>query len=529
MNNPSSIHKANLKPKKGISKIWILPFLAAIIGLGMVYKEWSNQGSIIQVQFETAEGLVENKTQVKYRDVAVGMVEKISFSQDRQSILLTIEISKEMSDLLLADTQFWVVKPRVGAQGVSGIGTLLSGSYIELSPGTEGAAKSNYIGLEFPPLTPPNADGIHLTLSSDGGRSLSVGNPVLFRGFSVGKIEAVEFNTQTRSADYQIFVKAPFDALISTNTYFWNASGLSLKADANGVEVELASIESLLGGGITFDVPRDLSFGEVITEPTTFKLYDSYAAVLDRHEYKGFEYAILIDQSVGGLSQGAPVEYKGIRIGSVSEPYIKFKEGLSSLNNDLDDHRIPIILQIEPGRIYQDPDIDPSNFKEVIEDGIAEGLVASIESGNILTGSLKVTLDFIGEPNPKREQYQGYPVIPAHKGGFASLGNSVQDILDKVADLPFARTVENANSVLKSSDQAIVELNESLRELQHTMRGVQPNSDLYRSLDESMRELRATLKSVQPVLKEISNKPNSLIFGGSKQKDLEPKAANTSE
>ena len=507
-----------IRQKARLSKIWIVPIVAALIGLGMVYNSWQNRGINIIVSFETAQGLVANKTVVKYRNVDVGMIKKIGFNPARDRILLDIEIDKGMSDLLNQETQFWVVKPRIGAQGVSGIGTLLSGAYIELSPGQSGESQFEYVGLELPPITSPNADGLHLDLVSKGGKPLNIGDSVIYRGFEVGQVESSEFDPDQRTANYGIFINAPYDALVTTNTIFWNAGGLTVTTSTEGVRVDMASVETLVSGGIQFDVPEGTGLGDRIANSQTFVLYDSPQELEESRVYEYFEYAILVEDSVRGLHKGAPVEYRGIRIGTVKSPFLYFDDPTEADDND---PRIPIIVKIEPGRMYQN-EANVEEFRALIEQGIRDGLVATIETANLLTGSLKISLNFGGQPPEKLETYGQYPVIPSKREGFASMAEKIDGILSKIDALPFDQTVTGANRALTSADETLISMNRSLQELEATLKGLQPDSEIYQSLNESVAELQSTLRTMQPVLQELSNKPNSLLFGRAKQPDPEP-------
>ena len=522
MNEEKKLPEPTVKSKTKISNVWALPLVALAIGVWMIYNEWQNRGATITVSFDTAEGLVAGKTPIKYRNVDVGLVEEIGFNTEKSAILLSVEIEKPMIDLLKQDTSFWVVRPRIGADGISGISTLLSGAYIELSPGTTGSRRDLYEGLERPPLTPPNADGLHLTLSSSGGKPLGVGNPVLYEGFKVGKIESYVFDPITRTATYQVFIQSPYDALVTTNTFFWNASGVNITAGAEGFQLDIASLDTLLGGGIQFGIPEGLDLGSAITQSRDFELYDSLDAVRNRREYAFTEYVVLVEDSVGGLYRGASVEYRGIRIGTVSEPYLKLDTTLEGVGDLVDDPRIPIILKIEPGRIYDNQMVDPKEFDLVIESGIKEGLAASIESANLLTGSLKVSLNFVKENQNEIEKFGAYTVIPFNRSGFANIGEKVEDLLGKLNKLPLDQTTEALNQVLMTTDGTLQSLESAIFEFEETLSGLKPHSELYQNLNSSLEELKFSLREAQPFLNNISEKPNSLIFSKKHSLDKEP-------
>lgn len=522
------IAPAETAPTARISIIWLLPAIALIIGLGMVYESWKNRGIAIQILFDTAEGLEVDKTRIKYRNVDVGLVTHIGFNDDKSSIVIDVEIDQSFRDLLAEDSRFWVVKPRIGAAGISGIGTLLSGAYIEIAPGQSTNQSRHFTGLEVPPITPPNTDGLHLTLTSRGGTPLSVGNPVIYRGFDVGQVESFEFLPESREARYQVFIRAPYHRLVTSNTFFWNVGGFSLNANAEGVRLNVASLESLVSGGVEFDVPADLAVGELVEREQVFALYDSRDSVNKRRQYEYVEYAMLVEDSVGGLYEGAPVEYKGIRVGTVKTPYVRFDD---PRHQQLEGDRIAIIIRIEPGRMYSEQHTSLQEFDEQFHNWIHDGLNATIENANLITGSLKVTLDSSDTAIEHIERFGEYSVIPSRRTSLSSITDSAQNLLAKLEQLPLEQMVTSANTTLVSADTTLRALNRAIAEMEAVLQGAQPGSPMYQSmqqnLDELQRtlfELRRTLHSTEPLIQNITNKPNALIFSGPAPADAEPAA-----
>ncbi len=547
MNEEINSSNPQVTDKARLSMVWLLPLVAFLIGMGMVFNNWHNRGVQIQINFETAEGLEAGKTTVKNRDVDIGVVKSVGFSQDQSYIVVGVEIDKSMRSFLRSDSQFWVVRPRIGSSGVSGIGTLLSGAYIQVSPGKSEVFADTFNGLETPPITSPNEAGIQLTLVSSGGKSLRIGNPVIYRGFDVGRVESYEFDTESRQAKYGIFIRSPYDSLVTSNTFFWNTGGISVKTSAEGVKLDIASLEALIAGGVQFDVPEDLSLGEKITESRAFSLYDSEESITTARRYDFLEYVVLVEDSVGGLYKGAPVEYRGIRIGTVVTPYMGYNQTFEITQNE-DENRIPVVIHIEPGRVINTGTLNLQEFDQQFRQWVLKGLTASIETSSYITGSLKVSLDYNGEPQTDIEQFGPYAVIPATQGGFASITEKFEDVMTKIEQLPLEAMINGANQTIGTADETLLSLNQTLLELQKTLAGVQPDSSIYLSLDQSLVELRSTLKGLQPdssiyqsleqsmlklektlgglqpILKKVSNKPSSLVFSGSDKVDVEPAA-----
>lgn len=519
--------------KSRFSAIWILPIIALLIGVGLVYHEWRNQGIDIVLIFENAEGLEVNKTKVKYRNVDIGTLRIVSFSNDGSAIEATVEIDHNMQRFLKIDSQFWVVRPRIGSQGVSGIGTLLSGAYISIEPGTSNNYAERFIGLDTPPISSPSSAGLKLTLESSGGKSLKEGNPIIYRGFEVGAIESVTFDIETRQVSYDIFIEAPYDALITSNTFFWNSGGFSVVADTQGLTVDFASVESFLAGGVQFDVPEDLPLGERVTQSRAFTLYSSKSNITDERVYEYLEYVILVDGSVGGLEIGAPVEYRGITIGRVHRPYIGFHQSNLISPNE---NRIAVVIHVEPARITQNSSYDIKWFKAQFEQWIQAGLVAQLDTSNYLTGSLKVSLNLGNEVLKEVEYFGDYMIIPLGEGGFASIMSKTDSLLSKLDSLPLSELANNANNTISSLNTTILSANDTvlaaqsvlesvdntLSEARNTLQGLQPNSPVYLKLESNLQELERTLNMMQPFLQEIRRKPNSLIFSAKTPADIEP-------
>ena len=522
--------KPIVKDRARISKIWFVPILAVLVGLGMIFHQWQSRGVSINVSFETAEGLESGKTVVKYRNVDIGIVKSITFNNDQSKILVSISVKKSMESLLKNDTLFWVVRPRVGAGGVTGFGTLVSGAYIEISPGVEAIQRLQFVGLESPPVTPPSTPGVRLALESTGGKPLKVGNSILYRGFEVGRVETVDFDTSTRATKYDVFIDAPYDSLVTTNTYFWNVGGASLNTSPAGISVDIASIETLISGGLEFDVPEGLSLGERVDNGHKFELFDSKNSVLEGREYPFLPYLVLVEDSVGGLNEGAEVEFRGIRIGTVESVELAFNKIVDG-SEDQQIRRVPVMIKIEPDRVVQNSQMTMDDFREEINNWILNGLTATIETANILTGGLKVSLDTDGDKRQSHEIIDGITVIPSTPGGFANVAEKLESILTTVDSLPLTTTVDNLNKALATADQTLLSLDQTLISLENTLKeadatlvSARPPVDLYETMRSTLVEFERTLEKVQPFIQEISNEPNALIFGDSKPQDKEPKA-----
>lgn len=499
----SDLPKPNRRRKATVSKVWYLPIVTALVGLSMLLYSYQNRGTAIEVSFNDAEGIEPGKTLVKYKNVPVGLVKKVGLSDHAKSVYLSIEIEKGMERFLAADSKFWVVKPRVTSSGVSGIGTLLSGSYVAIAPGDSARDATTFVGLESPPISRSDDNGIRLTLIADGEKPLNVGSTVRYKGFSVGAIESFQFDADKREAVYTIFVKAPYDALVTSNTQFWNVSGVSVGASASGFKLEMSSLETVVTGGVQFGVPEGSPLGERVIDGESFVLYNSLSDLENKRHYASTEYVIFIEGSISGLSKGAPVEYRGIRIGTVATPYMNYSlaQKIRSEGGHKNTGDIPVVLKLEPERIFGT--IPMAEFDKRFKSWVRGGLTASLSSANLLTGGKKISLDLTKKRRKSVKSFGPYPVIPFQGGGLDQLQGQLSSVLSKIERLPIENTLAELNQAIK---------------------GLQPNSTLYQKIEGSMAEIQSTMKDLQPLLRTLQSRPNSLIFGDASVSDVEPRA-----
>ncbi len=539
--------KATVSSGKKFSAIWILPLVTLAVGVVIVVHSMMTAGPTITIDFATADGLEVGKTKISLLSVNVGVVESVSIKKDLSGVTATIKLDQKTSHLLVDDTRFWIVRARVGAGGISGLGTLLSGAYIEMDPGNAVNEKLAFVGLEDPPLTPADAPGLRLSLYSDRAGSVSTGNAVLYRGYPVGRIEAMEFDADRKQVRYDVFVDAPYHQLIDSSTRFWDTSGIALKASAEGFEVDMGSIDTLLLGGVSFGpVPGQRSGGPV-ESGKEYKLYKSYDDILE-HPYRyGIHYVVSFTQSLRGLVPGAPVEYRGIEIGRVERILIKEMTAQGSAGTG---RAIPVLIYLEPGRLeVGDSKKAVEKLRAVIALGVGNhGLRASLETGNLLTGKQLISLNYFPDEEPAElGEFEQYSVIPTIETGVARLEQQVSAFLEKLNSLPLEETIIGANKALGKADDTLTsltaaidsvnkviasedtqalpeELVATLNDLRTVLNGLSPNSKMAQSLGSSIGTLNATLASLDTLIRQLSIKPNSIIFPVTPEPDLIPEA-----
>jgi paraquat-inducible protein B len=288
--NKEPAAKANIKPAQP-SRIWLIPLLAVLIGGWMVYQDWKNQGPLITVEFAKASGIEVGTTKIKSLDVDIGQVTKVVIKPDLDGVIVTARLaSPDYAALLHEDTAFWVVSPQVTRAGISGLHTLLSGPYIELYPGTEGEEQRHYMGLESPPLTATGTPGLSVTLSSEADFSFTEGDPIVYKGFNVGQIEDIYFNSDENKMYYNAFIAAPYHTLIRTNTRFWKLSGLEVELSADGLNIQAGTLETIARGGVTFGLPNDEVMGEMVEGRAYFDIYADEQAIMDERSQQSIEF-----------------------------------------------------------------------------------------------------------------------------------------------------------------------------------------------------------------------------------------------
>lgn len=538
--------EAKVQKVKNWSPVWIFPIVTALIGAWILFYHYSHQGPEVTLITTNAEGIEGGKTTIKSRSVDVGVVESATLTDDLTHVEIKARLHSGMEKLLHGDSVFWVVKPQVGREGISGLGTLLSGAYIELQPGSKGAQPADYQLLDAPPLAPPDAKGIRVILDSKKAGQLSPGDPVLFRGYRVGSVETSTFDPQKRAISYQLFINAPNDRLVTSNVRFWKDSGIAVDLTSAGMRVEMGSLTTLFGGGVSFDVPEGIDLGQPVAEKTAFRLFDDQKSIQDALYTDHIDYLMFFKDSVRGLQPGAPVEFRGIRLGTVGQvPF--FVPGLKQVLDD--DYRIPVLIRIEPERLVNQIGAN-QDIGAHIKDLLNRGLRGSLKTGNLVTGALYVDMDFYPKAPPINgmRDFDGYTIIPTVSSGLAQIQQRLMETLDKINNLPLNPMIEAATSSLSESQatmrrlqttldninkvtssqsmqQLPQDMQKTLRELNRSMQGFQPGSAAYNKMVADMQRLDQVLRELQPVLKTLNEKSNALVFEAKDKKDPEPKRA----
>jgi paraquat-inducible protein B len=536
--------KPEIRKGKAFNPIWVIPILAVVLGVWMVVHTWMTEGPEISIAFDTAEGLTAGKTKVKYRNVEMGVVQEVILTDDFKGVIAKVKLERQALDLLRDDTRFWVVTARIGLGNISGLDTLLSGAYIQLAPGEGKVGERSYTALETPPLTPTGAPGLRLKLHGNRAGSVSTGDAVVYHGYKVGRVESMKFDPERREVSYVIFIDSPFHELVDTSVRFYNVSGVSVSAGADGLQITTGSMDTVLLGGVTFGTPPGIPPGEAVEHNAEFKLYDSEEASRENPFSFGTYYVVRFTQSLKGLLPGAPVEYRGIPIGRVVRLMVKDMMVAAAAQAALEGtgEPIPVLIYIEPARLeLPDNAASVAALQFAVATGIKNGMRATMETGNLLTGAKYIGIDYF----PVDEvatigRWGDYDEIPTIGGGFDQVMFQVTALLDKFNALPLETTVSNANEAIAELDKTLAglrvildeqstkdlpgELKATLVELRATLDGLSPDSPFYQNLNATLLQLNRTMGNVESLTRTLSGQPNAAIMPSTLPQDPIPEA-----
>lgn len=558
-----------ITPKRGrdaFSLVWIVPLIALMIAVGLVYRHFESLGPLITISFATAEGIEAGRTPIKRLNVQIGLVENIELDESLGRVIVSARMTENAASYLNAQTRFWVVRPRVGLGGISGLNTLLSGSYIEMDSVRGGDSKDRFVGLEEPPLTPEGAPGIRLTLHAEEGGSVSSGSPVYYRQIKVGRVESRRLSDDGKRVELAVFIDAPYHKLINSNTRFWNASGFDLKLTPDGIELRTETLEAILFGGVAFSNPPRLYESNPVEPGASFVLFsDEEQAESQTAEASQDQFGLVLyfNESVRGLRVGAPVEFLGVQVGHVADITIEYNPVARQVE-------VPVLVFLDFGQITGLT--GTVNVDEALPRAIARGVRARLQSSSLLTGQLIVELAVVPDAGPATFTESGpYYVFPTVPSPFSQITTKASGFLTKLNNLPLDELVHSATRLMKDTNALVREpdvdgkdeeaetelerlrnaplprllnaltatlagidaiiasddvkqlpgsLAGSLGELDATLKSVRDLiqgditvSPLYYEFSTALQELTRAARAVRELTTTLEEKPNSLIFG----------------
>ncbi|MGL4186403.1 MAG: intermembrane transport protein PqiB, partial [Thiotrichaceae bacterium] len=549
----ASLPSVAVRKRRWPSPIWLLPLIALLIGLWLLYQNWYKTGPTIVVQFTNAEGIEPGKTEVRYKAVAVGKLKSLRVSDDLKYVDAEIILSRDMGKHLGSDARFWIVSPRITRSGISGLSTFFSGTYIGMSPGTNSDDQTYYMGEDRPPVIAPTEAGRRFYLLADSLGSIDIGAPIFYKQLQVG--EVIDFKLLDKNAGVQleVFIRDPYYELVRNNSRFWNASGAEFKFGANGATFRMESLTSLISGGIAFETPKAFDESPASPAQQTFVLYKNYDNTQEKQYAQRLYYVMHFQGNVRGLAVGNPVEFQGVPVGQVENIDIRLDKTSQQL-------KVPVLVSIQPQQF--DESLTPNTADMAMRQLVDRGLRAKLDTSSLLTGQKVITLTM--EKSPKSADivkiggYSEFPTISAALDDLPAMAadvmSSLQETLDGVKCIvnsgKLDKTIDSANSMLKEVEKAVKEaqkvikqvdqqtlpgvtknlervtgnvdqvsqeFNRSLQQLQGSLEQIDRltarNSPTQYQLDEMMEEVTNAARSVRTLSETLERKPNSLLRG----------------
>jgi len=511
-----------------LSLVWLVPAVAIAVAGSMLIRTVFLTGPRIEVEFASAEGVEAGKTEVRYKEVVIGKVTAVSLRDDRKRVVVSVQLDRSAASFAVEDTTFWVVRPRIGSAGVSGLGTLFSGAYIATDSGISNSSRSEFVGLEAPPLVLRGEPGSIFVLKADDLGSLDVGSPVYHRRTHVGRVVGYTLDSDRDELSVKIFIEAPFQKLVTRQSHFWNASGIDLTINASGLTLNTQTLASVLAGGLAFESPPGIKPGPPAPENTVFALYDDRRSALAPPDGTTVPMRMVFEQSVRGLSEGAAIDLLGIEIGKVRSVALQY---------DAQRKRYPaeVLADVYPLRLgglrnALLAETSGGDDAEVMRRLIGHGLRAQLRTGNLLTGQLYVALDFIPSTSHVLPGGPaGVVTIPTSPGTLSEIQPQIADIVSKVSKIPFDEIGQDLRKTLAGANAAIGQLTpeaqKALAEVQRTLTKAQgsldsvdrnltdPNAPVQRNLEETLVELQRTAKALRVLADYLQQHPESLLRG----------------
>ena len=544
------IPEVKVASRGGFPVVWMIPLIAAGIGAWLAYTTISEMGPTITITFNEGGGLEAGKTKIKYKSVEIGVVEVVEISEDLSQVIVTATMDKATEPHLTSDTRFWVVRPRVGFSGISGLETLVSGAYIDADP-RPGESTRAFMGLDAPPGVTAFEAGRQFRLRAEKLGSCYPGAPVFLHGIEVGRILGHELAADNHSVLIDIFVKEPHHSLVQDTSRFWQKTGIQASIGAEGVDVKMESFVSLIVGGIEFDTPvMTEGAGKSASPDKVFELFENFSSIGEAKYVRKVPYLLHFDGSVRGLKVGTPVELKGIRVGTVTDIAVRFDP--TTVNFE-----VPVAIEVEPDRILTSEvqqAVDELNAAEPYSVGrmlVEEhGLRAQLQTGSLLTGQLFVDLEFHPDLPRKPLLMTGkYPEIPTVPSTLDEFRRSATNILEELRKLPldkiahelldtlkgtkrlanspdllqavqtFRDTLENVQQLTYDVDQSVASLAVSTEKTLAAARAAfevaDPNSPAAVNLANTLEELAAAARSIRVLADYLEQHPESLVHGKS--------------
>ncbi|MBX3622114.1 MAG: MCE family protein [Rhizobacter sp.] len=514
----------------GPSLVWLVPIVALAVGVALLIRAVLSTGPQVTIDFHSASGLRPGKTEVRYKEVVVGRVEAVTLSENREHVQVTVRLDRSVSNIAVEDTRFWVVRPRVDTAGVSGIETLFSGAYIGVDAGESTQQQRHFKGLENPPYVLRGEPGRGFTLRTEDLGSLDVGSPIYYRRNRVGRVVGYNLDPLLDELTVQIFIEAPYDKLVNSQTRFWNTSGVEVTLNSSGLKVDAQTLASVISGGVSFERPPGTQGLPEAPDGNRFTLFNDRKAALAPPDGPPLRVRMVFDQSVRGLDIDAPVDFLGIEIGSIKAIRLDYDARRKRFPVEVEAEIFPTRLGAVRDALKREGDDDHRRDTTLLQRLVQSGLRAQARTGNLLTGQMYVALDF--PPRAGRAELDtetAIPAIPTVPGTLADVQPQIAEIVAKVNRVPFDEIGRNLNDTLTQARQAIEQLRPeaqaSLADVRRTLESVQatlaradrqlldPGAPIQRNAEQTLLDLQRAAQSLRVLADYLQRHPESLLRG----------------
>jgi paraquat-inducible protein B len=505
------------KSRTRLSLVWFIPIVAALVGVWVAVTRIMGEGPVITLVLQSAEGLEAGKTKVHYNGVDIGTVTAIRLSADHQRVIIIVQMAPKTEEFLAEDTEFWVVRPRISGANVTGLGTLISGAYIGLEIGASKEHKRDFVGLETPPVVTGEVPGRLFVLKTPDLGSLDNGTPVFFRRLQVGEVASYALDPDGKMLTVKVFVRAPYDQYVNPNTRFWHASGVDVSLSASGLKVQTQSVLSILIGGIAFETDATGPLLPPADAQSVFTLFSDRAEAFKPAAQNPQTYQLIFNESVRGLAAGAPVEFRGIPVGEVSD--VRAQIDLQTFQ-----FSVPVTIQLDPRRLGVKVLGTSSGVnleavrRRMIDSLVAHGVRAQLRTGSLLTGAVYVALDVFPGAAPATVDWAQTPVqLPTVPGQLEQTEASINNIIKKLDKMPLQQIGDNLQKALGDLDLTLVSARGTLVAAQGTLGNTSnltaPNSAQVQQLDSTLQEVSRAARSVRVLTDYLERHPEALIRG----------------
>ena len=503
------LHQAKIA-KSTFNFVWLVPVAALAVVLWLGWQNFSSRGPVITVTFSQAGGLEAGRTKIKLKEVEIGTVTAISLSKDLSHVVVTAQMDKNISAYLADGAKFWIARPRFSAAGITGLDTLVSGSYIVMQPG-HGDHQSDFTGLDEPPMDEPDTAGHRYTVHTSRLGALTQGSTVYYRGIDVGSVQGYKLDEKGDDISVFVFVRAPFDKLVSQRTRFWNASAVEIGPSAAGIEIKTDSLRALLTGGIAFETPLSLLGDTPEPAAADYYLYDDSASAHNDPHGPRYTYEVNFPGTIHNLQKDAAVELNGVRVGWVKDIQLSVNAGAGTV-------KTPVTIEIEARRLslpgYTEANAPTqAQFDVSMQKLIDNGLRATLASSSLLTGQKFVALNMNQDvPAAKLGHDGSLAVLPTTSGGsiddLTKTANTVLTHADRVVqNLSTLTGPGELQQTVRTLDQTLVDVDKLLGQLNSTV------TPLGRQLPQALGELTDAGRSVRELAQYLTEHPESLISG----------------